>query len=210
MLGFGDRSGLATRGRVLACHNDGRGKIFIEGVFSCRMAQEQLISSGRSRRFRSKGEAQIARLLECVGVSYHYEYPLAVVDRGKVRIWYPDFQLPRYGIIVEYAGLTDNPAYMAGIGHKGIVYEENGLTALILTPQALRGNWPERVLGQVEQVLACRLVEYRRARARLRGQRGARRTVCATRESGVNTWRGAARGAGAKSVGPLQSGGKSL
>jgi len=44
-----------------------------------------------SPSYKSWGEEQIARLLDRYGTSYQYEYPVAVVDRGKTRIWYPDF-----------------------------------------------------------------------------------------------------------------------
>ncbi len=33
------------------------------------------------------------------------EMPLAIVDRGKTKIWYPDFRLPEYGMIIEYFGI---------------------------------------------------------------------------------------------------------
>ena len=38
-------------------------------------------------------------------------YPLAIMDREKVRIWYPDFRLPEYGTIIEYFGMNGNDAY---------------------------------------------------------------------------------------------------
>ena len=53
------------------------------------------------QNFKSKGEIEIAELLEKSGIEYRYEQPLAVVDRGKVRTLYPDFYLPEYGIIIE-------------------------------------------------------------------------------------------------------------
>jgi len=45
------------------------------------------------RGYRSRGEEQIARFLERNGIAYQYEYPLAVIDQGKTRIYYPDFRL---------------------------------------------------------------------------------------------------------------------
>jgi hypothetical protein len=48
--------------------------------------------------YRSKPELQIARLLEQNSIAYKYEHPMAVVDRGKTKIWYPDFYLPEYGM----------------------------------------------------------------------------------------------------------------
>ena len=50
--------------------------------------------------YKSWGEEQIARLLDRNRITYQYEYPVAVVDRGKTRIYYPDFRLPEYGLIL--------------------------------------------------------------------------------------------------------------
>jgi len=44
--------------------------------------------------FKSRGEVQIARFLDRNKLTYRYEHPLAVLDKGKTRIWYPDFLLP--------------------------------------------------------------------------------------------------------------------
>ena len=118
------------------------------------------------RRFRSWGEEQIARLLDRNRIAFLYEHPLAVVDGGKTRIWYADFRLCGYGMLIEYCGRPDDPAYAAGMARKEAVYRVNGLTALMLTPEDLRGDWPGRILGRIEGVLTDRLKvfrDYRRA-----------------------------------------------
>ena len=84
-----------------------------------------------------------------------------MVDDGKVRIWYPDFELPHYGMLIEYFGMSDDPAYAAGIERKKAVYEANGLTALLLTPEAFRGDWPSRILDRIEGVLIDRVGRLR-------------------------------------------------
>ena len=83
------------------------------------------------------------------------------MDDGKVRIWYPDFQLPHYGMLIEYFGRSDDPAYATGVERKKAVYEANGLTALLLTPEAFRGDWPSRILDQIEGVLIDRVGRLR-------------------------------------------------
>lgn len=69
---------------------------------------EALGSIVKEDEFKSEGERQIARLLERCGIDYRYEYPLAVIERGKVRILYPDFLLPEYGVVLEYAGVENS------------------------------------------------------------------------------------------------------
>ena len=134
--------------------------------------EEGLSIPGKEReRFRSMGEAQVGRLLNKVGVTYLYEHPVAVMDDGKVRIWYPDFQLPGYGILVEYCGVKDNAGYDAGMRKKQAVYESNGLTAVMLTPDDLRGNWPGKVLGRIEGILQERVGKFREKRESAYGKR---------------------------------------
>ena len=79
----------------------------------------------------------------------------------KNRIWYPDFQLSGYGILIEYCGLPERPSYAAGMARKQAVYRENGLTALMVTPDQMEGDWPGRILGQIENVLMERLRAFR-------------------------------------------------
>jgi hypothetical protein len=47
---------------------------------------------------------------------------------------------------------------------KQAVYEANGLTALMLTPKALRGNWSHKLIGQIESVSINRLTSFRSRR----------------------------------------------
>lgn len=113
-----------------------------------------------SDAFKSKAEVEIARFFDRHQISYRYEHPLAVVDHGKLRIWYPDFYLPGYGLIAEYFGRLDDPDYVRGMRHKMDVYQEQGIDGIYLTEESFRGDWPRRILGQIEQVLAQRLDRF--------------------------------------------------
>ena len=39
--------------------------------------------------YRSRGEAQVGRLLDRYGIPFFYEHPLLVLDRGHYRVWHP-------------------------------------------------------------------------------------------------------------------------
>jgi hypothetical protein len=104
-------------------------------------------------------------MLDRYGIPYLYEHPLAVVDQGKTRIWYPDFHLCGQGILLEYRGRPDDRAYATGMVGKRAVCEANGLTALMFTPDVFEGDWPTQILDQVEGVLAQRLAAFRVARS---------------------------------------------
>jgi len=103
--------------------------------------------------YKSWGEEQIARLLDRNRITYQYEYPVAVVDRGKTRIYYPDFRLPEYGLIIEYFGVNGDSGYDQQKEHKIEVYKKAGIDGLFLTRDSLRGDWPNRIVSQIEDIL---------------------------------------------------------
>jgi len=104
--------------------------------------------------YRSRGEAQVGRLLDRYGIPFFYEHPLVVHDRGRYRVWHPDFTLPEHGrLVVEYAGMMDVPDYAAGIRHKQQAYHANRIPALFLYPQDLQGpRWPERIIYRLHEL----------------------------------------------------------
>jgi len=115
-----------------------------------------------SKSYRSWGEEQIARLLERSGITYQYEYPLAILDRGHVRLYYPDFRLPEYGLVIEYFGVNGNSNYDEQAQHKIEVYKQAGIDGLYLTRDFLRGDWPGKILGGIEDILKGRLERFYR------------------------------------------------
>jgi len=60
--------------------------------------------------------------------------------------------LPTYnGLIIEYAGMPDVPAYMDGIRYKRRVYAANGIPVLFVYPKDLTGpEWPERLSERIQ------------------------------------------------------------
>ena len=107
--------------------------------------------------YKSRGEAQVGRFLDRYGIPFAYEQPLIVWDRGRHRVWLPDFTLPSYdGLILEYAGMPEIDDYMTGIRHKQHVYRDNEISALFVYPQDLQGpDWPDRLYGKLEKIGRC-------------------------------------------------------
>ena len=103
--------------------------------------------------YKSKGEAQIGRLVDRYGIPFFYEHPLIVYDRGKNRTWHPDFTLPTYeGLLIEYVGMPEVDDYMTGIRHKQRAYQANGISALFVYPEDLTGpSWPSRLYEKLDQ-----------------------------------------------------------
>ena len=110
--------------------------------------------------YKSWGEQQIALLLERNDIAFQYEYPLAVVDRGKTRLYYPDFRLPDYGLIIEYFGLNGVPRYDEQVRHKMAIYRQAGIEGLFLNRDSLRGDWPSRILGEMDDILQSRVERF--------------------------------------------------
>ena len=114
--------------------------------------------------FKSRGEREIARFFDRQQIAYEYEYPLAVVDRGKTKIWHPDFALPEYGVILEYFGMNGNSSYNEQMAHKMKVYQEAGINGIYLTESTMRGPWQEMVIERIEQTLEGKLRKIQRHR----------------------------------------------
>lgn len=109
--------------------------------------------------YRSRGEAQVGRLLDRYGIPFFYEQPTLIYDRGRHRIWHPDFTLPTYnGLVVEYAGMMEVPDYARGIRHKQRAYAANGIPALFVYPTDLTGPaWPEHLYERIVGAAQCAL-----------------------------------------------------
>jgi len=95
----------------------------------------------------------VGRLLDRYGVPFFYEQPTLVLDRGRYRVWHPDFTLPEYNsLILEFAGMPDKPEYMRKLHYKQRVYHDNAIPALFIYPQDLTGrSWPERLYERIVQ-----------------------------------------------------------
>lgn len=111
----------------------------------------EVVKYDRYSSLKSKGEREIASFFDSVGIAYDYEYPLAVVDHGKTKIWYPDFRLRQYGVIVEYFGMNGNSHYNDMMTHKLRVYREAGFDGIFLLDSTMRGPWQERLVDRIEQ-----------------------------------------------------------
>lgn len=108
----------------------------------------------------SSGERRIAGALDAYGVPYEYERPTLVMDRGKQRIWYPDFSLQPYGALIEYFGVVNDPDYERGIRRRLDTYAANHLDMIDMYPSSFSPGWNERLVSRVERVLESRLYRW--------------------------------------------------
>jgi len=105
--------------------------------------------------YRSRSEIQVGRMLDRYNIPFFYEQSTLIYDRGRHRIWRPDFTLPTYnGLIVEYAGMMDIPDYADGIMHKQQAYGVNSIPALFVYPKDLTGShWPQRLIESIYETV---------------------------------------------------------
>jgi len=111
--------------------------------------------------YKSEGERRIAGFLNRLGIPFEYEKPLAVVDAGKTKIWYPDFTLVDYGsILVEYFGIGGSEDYERRAQQKLKVYEANRLDVIPVYPQDFTRDWKGYLLSSVYGILEKRIEDF--------------------------------------------------
>jgi hypothetical protein len=64
------------------------------------------------------------------------------------------------GIVIEYFGMNGNSNYDKQARHKMDVYRQAGIDGLFLNESSLSGDWPNKIMGQIEDVLENRLDRF--------------------------------------------------
>ena len=117
---------------------------------------EGLLRHAPPKGLKSEGEQRIADFLDHHCIQYIYEAPTAVTQHDKVRIWYPDFYLPEYGLYIEYYGMIGNPDYDRGVIEKTAAYEASGLEVIPVYPSHLNKAWPEYLAREIREITRYR------------------------------------------------------
>jgi len=109
-------------------------------------------------KYKSKGEIAVAEVLKKYNIDFVYEYPLLIKetkegDEEKLRIWYPDFWLPKYSIIIEYFGMDSNPEYHKGKTAKVNAYKKLDLDCIPVYPKTLQGDLKSYLLINIKKLI---------------------------------------------------------
>lgn len=110
--------------------------------------------------FKSEGERRIGEFLDSYGIRYRYEQGVLVEDKGKPKIWHPDYFLPEFGIYLEYFGLAGEPDYDRGIKRKKKIYSEMGLEVISVYPWHFCDDWRGYILDNIEGIQNKRLKTF--------------------------------------------------
>lgn len=109
----------------------------------------------KGSKFQSQGEYEIAKFLDEMDIEYEYEFPIAVVDDGKTKIWYPDFYLTKFQIVVDYFGMYNyNESYRQSVEHKKKIFQECGIQFVPI--YELNKGWREYLLKSIHHHLKAK------------------------------------------------------
>jgi hypothetical protein len=111
-------------------------------------------------KYKSRGERTIGDFLADSQIRFTYERPTLVIDKGQPKLWYPDFTLDEYKVLIDYAGVKDDPAYHYSTFYKSKVYEKNCLDYLVLTPEHLKNGWKGYLTDSIGQILKDRYESF--------------------------------------------------
>jgi hypothetical protein len=106
---------------------------------------------------KSKGERAIAEILEKYNVNFVYEHPLLIKekkenDTEKLRIWYPDFWLPQYSIVIEYFGMNTRE-YLKGKEAKMDAYKKLDIDCIPVYPKTLGKDLKSYLLINIKKLI---------------------------------------------------------
>jgi len=131
--------------------------------------KEDLESKIEKDPYKSEGERKIAQFLKEAQIPFIYEKETLIKDQGKLKIWYPDFTLPEYQIIIEYYGINGNPEYSDAVRYKQRAYKENNLDALPIYPEHLKNDYRSHIARNVKQALYKRINNFENTLNKLKG-----------------------------------------
>jgi len=110
--------------------------------------------------YKSNGEKRIGDYLQKREIQFSYERPVAVTDSGKTKIWYPDFFLDDYHVIIEYFGMNGNRESAKITDYKRRVYRTNRLDVIEIYPSDFKEDWQRKIDCEIRNTLEGRVRDY--------------------------------------------------
>lgn len=113
-------------------------------------------------KFRSDGEKLIAEFLKDEKIHFVHEYPVALIDeQDQVRIWYPDFFLPKLNIVIEYLGMKGKPDYERSVRRKTRLFQHLKMDFIYITPnRIMKPDWKHYIVSKVIEIMDSKGSEY--------------------------------------------------
>ncbi len=116
----------------------------------------------KSYYYKSDGEREVGEFLSSEKIHFVYEYPMAIRDeQGQIRLWYPDFWLPKLNIIIEYLGMKGKPEYEKAVKRKTKLFRHLWIDFILITPKRLtRPDWRHYLIGKILEIMDSKDSEY--------------------------------------------------
>jgi len=115
---------------------------------------------GNMDECRSEGERKIKGFLEEQKIDYLYEHPLCIKDKnGLLRIWYPDFTLPDYSILIEFFGFSGEQ-YQKSVDDKKEAYKNSKISMIPVYPKTFEKKWKDYLIYSIYDVLGQKKIKF--------------------------------------------------
>jgi hypothetical protein len=116
-------------------------------------------------QYKSEGEWLIAEVLTRWNIDFRYEHPILIKetkqnDTEKLRIWYPDFWLPKYNIIIEYWGMEGDRAYDEGKRCKQAAYKSLDIDCIPVYRSTVQKDLKSYLLIKIKTILNERVRHF--------------------------------------------------
>jgi hypothetical protein len=94
----------------------------------------------------TESEKVVADFLARNGMWWNFEQPIYVKDdRGRPRVWSPDFYVPRLGIHIEVVGNNS-----ANYSYREQVYQQNSIPVIFVYPN--KDGWQQVLLDSIRLI----------------------------------------------------------
>lgn len=113
---------------------------------------------------RSTGEKLIDDFLREEKIHFVHEYPMALKDeQGQIRLWYPDFFLPKLNIVIEYLGMKGKEEYERAVRRKTKLFYNLKIDFIYITPKRLtRPDWKHYIVRRIIEIMDSKGSEYQK------------------------------------------------
>lgn len=110
--------------------------------------------------YKSDGEKRIGEYLQNRNIRFSYERPVAVVEDNRPRLWYPDFYLDDYHVLIEYLGMNGNRDSKKMNDYKRSVYRSNRFDVIEMFPSDFKADWQYKIDAGIRNTLERRVKHY--------------------------------------------------
>jgi len=93
-------------------------------------------------------EIQVANYLKELDLRWEYEFPVFIYDeKGRPRVWTPDFYIPKLGMYVEACGSQD-----FDYKYRDEIYQENGYHVVFLHIYKHQKEWKRYLVKRIMEI----------------------------------------------------------